>query len=43
MRSLAAALVIDGRSPRAVWIQRGTVHADEGAGNASRIFVFDIK
>jgi hypothetical protein len=39
----AVVVAIDGRSPRAVWIQRGTVHGDEGAGNASRLFVFEIK
>jgi len=39
----AVVVAIDGRSPRAVWIPRGTVHGDEGAGNASRIFVFEIK
>ena len=39
----AVVAAIDGRTPRAVWVKRGTVHADEGAGAASRYYVFEIK
>jgi hypothetical protein len=36
-------VAIDGQTPRASWIKRGTVHSDEGGDNASRIYVFEIK
>jgi hypothetical protein len=39
----AVVVAIDGQSPRAVFVKRGTVHADEGAGKASRFYVFEIK
>jgi len=39
----AVAVAIDGRNPRAVWVPRGTVHADEGVGSAARIYVFELK
>jgi hypothetical protein len=39
----AVVAAIDGQKPRAVWVPRGTVHADEGAGTASRYYVFEIK
>ena len=39
----AVAVAIDGRNPRAVWVPRGTVHADDIAGPASRIYVFELK
>jgi len=39
----AVAVAIDGRNPRAVWVPRGTVHADEGVGSAPRIYVFELK
>jgi hypothetical protein len=28
---------------RATWIAQGTVYADEGAGRASRVYLFEIK
>ena len=31
------------QSPKAQWVARGTVHNGEGAGNARRVFVFEIK
>jgi len=37
----AVVAVIDGQKPRALWVKRGTVHSDEGAG--SRYYVFEIK
>jgi len=39
----AVVAAIDGQTPRAVWVKRGTVHSDEGAGAASRYYVFEIK
>jgi len=30
-------------TPRALWVKRGTVHSDEGAGGAPRVYVFEIK
>ena len=30
-------------SPRATWIPKGTAHADEGAPNASRVYLFELK
>src|SRR5262249_11973416 len=39
----AVVAAIDGQSPRAVYVKGGTVHADEGIGRASRIYVFEIK
>src|SRR5262249_17874621 len=39
----AVVAAINGENPRAVWIPRGTVHDDEGAGAASRYYVFEIK
>jgi len=39
----AVVVAIDSPSPRAVWIAQGTVHADEGAGRASRVYLFEIK
>jgi hypothetical protein len=39
----AVAVAIDGRNPRAVWVPRGTVHADEGVGAAPRIYILEIK
>jgi hypothetical protein len=39
----AVVVAIDGQHPRATWVSRGTVHSDEGAGNASRVYVFEIK
>ena len=29
--------------PKVVWVEQGTVHADEGVGGASRVYVFEIK
>jgi hypothetical protein len=29
--------------PKAMWIEQGTVHADDSAGGASRVYVFEIK
>ena len=39
----AVVAAIDGDKTRAIWMKRGTVHADEGAGAASRYYVFEIK
>ena len=39
----AVVAAIDGQQPRAVWIPRGTVHTGEGAGKASRLYVFEVK
>ena len=39
----AVVVAIGGQSPRAVWVNRGTVHRDEGTGGASRLYVFEIK
>ncbi|HJZ70328.1 MAG TPA: hypothetical protein VKE51_01235 [Vicinamibacterales bacterium] len=39
----AVVAAIDGQTPRALFVKRGTVHADEGAGTASRYYVFEIK
>ena len=39
----AVVAAIDGQTPRAIWVQRGTVHDDEGAGAAARYYVFVIK
>jgi hypothetical protein len=36
-------VAIDTPSPRATWITQGTAHADEGAGRASRVYLFEIK
>ena len=36
-------VVIDTPSPDATWIAQGTAHADEGAGRASRVYLFEIK
>jgi len=39
----AVVVAIDGQNPRATWIPRGTVHASEDAGRASRLYVFELK
>ncbi len=39
----AVVVAIDGRSPRATWVTQGTAHQDEAAGEASRVYVFEIK
>jgi predicted metal-dependent enzyme (double-stranded beta helix superfamily) len=39
----AVVVAINGQNPRAVWVKRGTEHSDEGAGSASRVYVFEIK
>jgi len=39
----AVVAAIDGQKPRALFVKQGTVHADEGAGTASRYYVFEIK
>jgi hypothetical protein len=39
----AVVVAIDGQKPRAIYVKRGTVHSDEGAGAASRYYVFEIK
>lgn len=39
----AVVAAIDGEQPRAIYVKRGTVHADEGAGAGSRYYVFEIK
>jgi len=36
-------VAIDGRSPRALWVPRGTVHAAEGTGSAARVYLFELK
>ena len=43
-RQLGVVVVaIDGRSPRALWVPRGTVHVAEDTGSASRVYVFELK
>ena len=39
----AVVVAIDGRSPRATWVKQASVHQDEAAGEASRVYVFEIK
>jgi hypothetical protein len=39
----AVVTAIDGQKPRALFVKRGTSHRDEGAGAASRYYVFEIK
>jgi hypothetical protein len=39
----AVVVAFDGQRPHATWINRGTEHGDEGAGKASRVYVFEIK
>jgi len=39
----AVVVAMDGQQPRATWVSQGTVHADDGAGSASRVYVFEIK
>ena len=39
----AVVAAIDGQKPRALFVKQGTLHADEGAGTASRYYVFEIK
>jgi len=39
----AVVVALGSGSPRAVWVKRGTVHSDEGAGGAARVYVFEIK
>jgi hypothetical protein len=36
-------VAIDGRSPRALWVPRGTVHVAEDTGSAARVYVFELK
>ena len=36
-------VTIDGRSPRATWVGRGTVHDRDGDGSGSRLYLFEIK
>ena len=37
------AVAFESAAPRVVWIPKGTAHADEGAPNASRIYLFELK
>jgi hypothetical protein len=39
----AVVVSLGGQSPRATWVKQGTVHGDEGASGASRLYVFEIK
>ena len=39
----AVVVAFGGRGPRATWVKRGSVHSDEGAGDSSRFYVFEIK
>jgi hypothetical protein len=39
----AVVVAIDGQNPRATWIGRGTVHANENVGTGSRFYVFELK
>ena len=39
----AVVVAFDSRSPRATWVKQGTAHQDEAAGEASRVYVFEIK
>jgi hypothetical protein len=36
-------VALGGAAPQATWIKQGTVHADEGTGSASRVYIFEIK
>ena len=36
-------VAIDGRTPRALWVPRATVHAAEDIGSASRVYIFELK
>jgi hypothetical protein len=39
----AVVVAIDGQTPRATWIARGTVHESDETGRASRLYVFELK
>ena len=39
----AVVVGLGNQSPKAQWVTRGTVHSDEGAGSAARMYVFEIK
>ncbi len=39
----AVAVAIESPMPRVTWIPKGTVHADEGAARASRVYLFELK
>ena len=39
----AVVVVIDGQNPRAMWVPRGTVHANEGTTGTSKVYVFELK
>ena len=39
----AVVVAIGGQAPRATWVAQGTEHRDEGAANAARVYVFEIK
>ena len=39
----AVVVALGNQSPKAQWVRRGTVHDDEGAGSAARVYVFEIK
>ena len=39
----AVVVAFGGPTPRATWIKQGTVHADEVTGDASRVYVYEIK
>lgn len=39
----AVVVAIGGPTPTASWIRQGTIHTDEGAVHATRIYLFEIK
>jgi len=39
----AVVIAFNGRTPRATFVKQGTVHADEGAAGADRLYVVELK
>jgi hypothetical protein len=37
------AVAFESAAPRVAWIPKGTAHADEGAPNAARVYLFELK
>jgi hypothetical protein len=37
------AVAFESPTPRVTWIAKGTAHADEGAANASRVYLFELE
>jgi len=38
----SVAVTIEGPTPKATWIRKGTVHTGEGAAGGARVYVFEI-